>query len=210
MSDSAYFVGPLDGPGPGVLLLHSWWGLDGFFKGLADRLADEGFTVLVPDLNFGEVFDDPDRARRHLAQASPDRLARLTLNSTRVLQESAAGSDPQVGVVGFSMGASLGLWASVRLPTVIGAVVAFYGSQTIDFSDSQAAYQLHMADNDDLVTGDEAAFTAATIGLGDRPVEVHHYPDTRHWFFEPNREGYDPAAANLAWERTLGFLRSRL
>ncbi len=209
-SDTAYFVSPSAGPGPGVLVLHSWWGLNGFFRRLADRLADEGYTVLVPDLNFGEVFEDADQAREHLESADADRLAGLTLTSAQLLQEKAADPGSPVAVVGFSMGASLGLWASVRIPQVIGSVAAFYGSQSIDFAGSRAEYQIHLADRDAWVDPDEAAFMEATIGLEERPVEVHRYPGTEHWFFEQGVDTHHPEAADLAWNRLMGFLGRNL
>ncbi len=208
MSDTGYFVAPPARPGPGVLLLPSWWGLTPFWRRTADRLSDEGYSVLAPDLNFGTVFDDPEAARRHLADADADRLARLTVTSAALLAEKAAAG--RIGVVGFSMGASLGLWASVRMPDVIGAVVAFYGTQSIDFDGSEAAYQLHLADTDDLVSDDDAAFLEATIGLVGRPLEVFRYPGTSHWFFEADRPSYQPTAARRAWERTLRFLDAHL
>lgn len=208
MSDTGYYVAPDDGPGPGVLLLHSWWGLTPFFKTTADRLSDEGFSVLVPDLNFGSTFDDPVAAQRHLAEADADRLARLTLSAAALLQEKAETS--RIGVLGLSMGGSLGLWASVRLPDVISAVVTLYGAQTIDFAGSEAAYQLHFADDDHLVSADDAAFLEATIGLVDRPVEVFHYPGTTHWFFESDRPAYQPEAAAAVWERSVAFLGAHL
>jgi len=204
VSDHAYYVGPPEAPGPGVLLLHSWWGLTPFFKGVADGLADEGYTVLAPDLNRGMVFDDPLDAERHLADMSADGLARLTLSSARMLAER--GRDERISVVGFSMGASLGLWASVRMPDVIDSVAAFYGVQTIDFDGSRAAYQVHLADDDPLVPDDDAAFMEATVGLVDQPIDMFRYPGTSHWFFESDRAEYDPVAGALAWDRTLSFL----
>ena len=53
--DLAYFIQGDAGPGPGVLLLHSLWGLTSAVKGMADDIADEGYTVLAPDINFGEL-----------------------------------------------------------------------------------------------------------------------------------------------------------
>ncbi len=209
-TDSAYFVSPLDGPGRGVLLLHSWWGLNRFFRRLADRLSDEGYTVLVPDLNFGVVFDDVDEARRHLESADADRLAGLTLAAAKLVQEKSVDREAPVAVVGFSMGASLGLWASVRIPDVIGSVVAFYGSQSIDFAGSRASYQLHFAESDEVIDPDEAGFMEATIGLEELPIEVHSYPGAAHWFFEEGTETHDPEASDLAWARLLGFLERTL
>lgn len=210
MTDSAYFVAPPDGPGPGVLLLHSWWGLTPFFRRLADRIADEGFTVLVPDLNQGSVFEVPELAEQHLADADPNHLARLVLSSAKLLQQRSRQRSDTVAVVGFSMGASLGLWASVRLPDVISAVVAFYGTQSIDFEGAEAHYQLHLADSDPLVPEDEAAFMEATMGLVDLDVETHHYPGTTHWFFEEDQAAFDPEAARRAWQRMVAFLVGQL
>lgn len=90
VSDSAYFVAPLGGPGRGLLLLHSWWGLTPFSRRLADRLADQGYTVVAPDLNFGAIFDEPAAAEIHLGEASADRMALLTLNSARLAQQRSA------------------------------------------------------------------------------------------------------------------------
>lgn len=210
VTDAAYFVGPTDEPGPGVLLLHSWWGLTTSVKQTADRLADEGYTVLAPDLNFGPTFTDPEAARRHLARADADRLAALTLASARIVRERSADPGRPIGVVGFSMGASLGLWASVRIPQAIGAVVAYYGTQSIDFAGSESAYLLHLAEHDDLVSDDDAAFMEATMALEHRPVEVARHPGTRHFFSEEAADAHDPEAAAAAWERTLAFLDEHL
>jgi carboxymethylenebutenolidase len=210
VTDSAYFVAPPSGSGPGVLLLHSWWGLTPFFRKLADRISDEGFTVLAPDLNQGSVFEVAELAEQHLADADPNHLARLVLSSAKLLQDRTGGGDEPVAVVGFSMGASLGLWASVRLPDVISAVVAFYGTQSIDFEGAEADYQLHFADRDPLVPDDEAAFMEATMGLAGLDVETHHYPGVRHWFFEADRENYDEQAAEEAWQRLVSFLGRRI
>lgn len=186
--------------------MHSWWGLTPFFRRLADRLSEEGYTVLVPDLTDGETFSDAEEAREHLSDLDADRLASLTLTAARLVREKARDPSEPIAVVGFSMGASLALWASVRLPEAIGKVVAFYGVQSIDFAGSSAKYQLHLVEEDDLVSADEAAFMQATMGIEDLYVEVYRYPDVSHFFFERDQATHDESAARQAWERMLEFL----
>lgn len=203
--DLAYFVQGEGGTGSGVLLIHSLWGLTSSVKGLCDSLADEGFTVLAPDVNFGELPATEEEGIDHLGSASPDRLASLVLSSAQLIQERSGGQ--RIAIVGFGMGGSLGLWASVRLPDVVAAVVSFYGTQQIDFAGSKSTYLIHFAEEDDYITDDEAVFMEATMGLESLPVEVHTYPGTKHGFCEPDGQTFDPAAFELAWERTVAFLR---
>ncbi len=46
---SGYLAVPQRGHGPGVLVLHAWWGLTPFFMNVCERLAAEGFVALAPD-----------------------------------------------------------------------------------------------------------------------------------------------------------------
>ena len=41
-------------------------------------------------------------------------------------------------------------------------------------------------------------------------VTLHIYPNVSHWFMESDRPEYDPAVAQLAWDRTFEFLHSSL
>jgi carboxymethylenebutenolidase len=206
--DLAYFVTEDEGKGPGVLLLHSLWGLTPAVKALCDDLADTGFTVLAPDINFGELPQTEQEGIDRLKEADPDRLASLVLSSARLLA-SRSGDEP-IGVVGFGMGGSLGLWASVRLSDIIGAAVSFYGTQQIDFAGSRSSYLIHFAEEDEYISDDEAVFMEATMGLESLPVEVITYPGTRHGFCEPDSETFDERVCEQAWSRTIAFLEDRL
>jgi len=200
---TAYYVGSQGGPG--VLLLHSFWGLTPSVKKRADRLADEGFTVLAPDITFGELPPTEKDAVATLADADADRLARLVLMSTGFIHDKAGGRP--IGVVGFGMGGSMGLWASVRAADAVAATVSFYGTQQIDFAGARSSYLIHLAEEDDYITEDEAVFMEATMGLESLQVEVLRYPGTSHGFGDPESEGYDEEAFELAWSRTVDFLR---
>ncbi len=206
MRELAYFIQPTSGPGPGLLLLHSLWGLSPAVKGLADGLADRGFSVLAPDINFGLLPESEQEALDHLGEASPDRLASLVLSSAHLLADKSSGEG--IAVVGFGMGGSLGLWASVRLHSIITKVVSFYGTQQIDFAGSKSAYQLHFAEDDEFVSDDEAVFMEATMGLEELNVEVHRYPGTKHGFGDQSGETFDAEAFDLAWDRTVTFLEA--
>ncbi|MDH3463905.1 MAG: dienelactone hydrolase family protein [Acidimicrobiia bacterium] len=204
--DLAYFIQSTAGPGPGILILHSFWGLTSSVKALADGMADDGYTVLAPDINFGELPESEQDALDHLGAASPDRLASLVLTSAQLLAEKA--SSPEIAIVGFGMGGSLALWASVRLHTLVTRAVSFYGSQQIDFAGSNSRYLIHLAESDEYISDDEAAFMEATMGLESLDVTVHRYPGTKHGFGEPDGETFDPDSFDLAWARTMEFLRS--
>lgn len=191
-----------------MLVLHSFWGLTRSVKSLCDDLADHGYTVLAPDINFGELPQSEQDALDHLGNADPNRLASLVLSSAKLLHEKS--TEGPIGIVGFGMGGSLALWASVRLGDLVGAAVSFYGSQQIDFAGANAAYLVHLADEDEYVSDDEAAFMEATMRLENLKVEVVRRRGTRHGFAEPDGDTFDPIAFDDAWAKTLTLLETQL
>jgi carboxymethylenebutenolidase len=207
---TGYLAIPASGEGPGILVLHAWWGLNAFFKATCDRLAAEGFVALAPDLLAGQVATTIDDAEAQLAGANADELAHLTRSSVRTLREMPLTPDAPVGVLGFSMGASMALWVSAREPDDVVATAVFYGAQDIDFTGSRSAYLGHFAETDPYVDDDSVALLEAELHLDELAVTFHRYPGTQHWFFEDDRPEHDPAAADLAWDRTIAFFRQHL
>jgi len=207
---TAYLAIPERGDGPGILVLHAWWGLNQFFKATCDRLAAEGFVALAPDLLGGQVATSIEEAEAQLAGADADGLAHLTRSSLRTLRDMPLTPDRPVGVLGFSMGASMALWLSARAPEDVIATAVFYGAQDIDFSGARSAYLGHFAETDPYVDDDSVALLEAELHLDELEVTFHRYPGTQHWFFEDDRPEHDAAAAQLAWDRTLAFFREQL
>lgn len=207
---SGYVIVPDSGSGPGVLVLHAWWGLTPFFKQVCDRLADAGFVALAPDLFAGRTTHDPEEARAMLADADMEATAHLVRSSLFALRAMPATPDRPVGVLGFSMGASWALWLASRVHDLVGATVVFYGSQNVDMAPASSPFLGHFAEDDALVDADELTLLEADLRLLDKHVTFHRYPGTGHWFFESNQPAYDEQAAALAWERTIGFLHQQL
>jgi carboxymethylenebutenolidase len=198
-----------EGTGLGVLVLSSWWGLTRGLKEYCNRLCDEGFVVLAPDLMAGAVPETAAEAELELAETDPNETANLILSSTVALRSATDDPTGPVAVIGFSMGASWALWAATRQPESFGKVVAYYGSQTIDFGDLSARVLGHFAEHDELVSADDVVLLEADLFEQGAEPEMWHYADTHHWFAEVGvDEHYDEVAAELAWERTLAFLRS--
>jgi carboxymethylenebutenolidase len=111
-------------------------------------------------------------------------------------------------VIGFSLGAYYALDLAAADPEHIRSVVLFYGSGGGDWSDSRAAYLGHFAGDDPFEPQANVEDLEASLMRAGRPVTFYRYPGTGHWFFEPDRpDAYDEAAANLAWDRTLAFLK---
>jgi carboxymethylenebutenolidase len=202
----AFFVEPPgDVHGPGVLVLHSWWGLNAWVRDFCRRLSSEGYTVLAPDLFDGVQPVTESEGEAVLGGVDPDELSGLVMSSAHTLRVLTGRPERPIATIGFSMGASLALWVTARLGTVINAAVAFYGTQAVDFDDANAAFLGHYAENDHIVSDDDRVATESFIRLGGQDTEFHVYPGTRHWFFEEG-EHHDPEAAELAWTRTTEFL----
>lgn len=207
---NAYLALPAAGKGPGVLLLHAWWGLKPFFKQTCDRLAEQGFVVLAPDLYHGPVAATIDEAKALMEAADSQLMGDTVMAAKDFLLAHPARAGEKLGVVGFSMGAGWSLIAATYAPQQFGAVVAFYGAGEADFSKMQAKYMGHFSDVDeweDIQWVNGMADAMKTAGVD---TNIYIYPGLAHWFVEEDRPEYDPAAAKLAWERTFTFFRENL
>jgi carboxymethylenebutenolidase len=201
---------PPSGNGPGVLVLHAWWGLNNTIKAFCTRLAESGFTAFAPDLYHGQVTDTIVGAEtlRDILDANHLQAKAEIANATMFLKTNVGQAGRGLAVIGFSMGVYYALDLAASDPENIQSVVIFYGTGGGDFSRSKADYLGHFAENDLFETQSGVDALEADLRRAGRLVTFHRYPGTGHWFFEPDRlEAYNQAAANLAWDRTLAFLR---
>ncbi len=214
---SAYLAGPSHGSGPGVMVLHAWWGLTDIFKQVCDRLAEAGFVALAPDLYHGKTTASVEEAKVLGAALDQDveRVRGDITGAVQVLRQHTAthlaGGSGKLAIVGFSLGGAYAFDTSVTLAEEIAAVVTCYATYPgLDYSKASAAYLCHFAEDDPFESAESVTEMQQDLQAAGRSVTVYTYPGTKHWFFEENRTEYDAQAARLAWQRTIEFLHQQL
>lgn len=202
---------PPTGTGPGVLVLHPWWGLNETIRAFCAQLAKSGFVAFAPDLYHGKVAVTIEDAKS-LVKALDSEQAKADIgDAVGFLKDSVSVSGQGLAVVGFSLGASYALDLSVADPDRIRAVVVFYGTNPEDYGPSKADYLGHFAEADEFESEADVKSLEDALRAAGRPVTFYRYKGTGHWFFERDREdAFNQEAAALAWERTLSFLREML
>jgi carboxymethylenebutenolidase len=212
-SASGYLARPSSGRGPRVLVIQEWWGLVDHIKDVCDRLAVEGFTALAPDLYHGHATTEPDEAAKAMMSLEIEAAARDLGGAVDFLLQDPGGAGEGLGVIGFCMGGGLVLFLASMRPEVTAAV-PFYGVgpavERADLSKVRANVLGHWGERDhsyDRATIERLEAELRNAGVG---VEMHWY-DADHAFFNDTRpEVYNPEAGQLAWDRTLAFLRQNL
>ena len=207
-----YLAKPASG-GPGVVVIQEWWGLVPHIKDICDRLANEGFVALAPDLYHGQAAAEPDEAQKLMMGLEMDRAAKDMSGAVDYLLGLDAASGDKVGCVGYCMGGGLSLYLA-SLKSQIGACVIYYGvlpGAPPDLAKVQASILGHYAENDQFAGPQAARALESQLKEQGRDVEFHIYPGTSHGFFNDTRpDVHDAAASKLTWERTLAFFRQQL
>lgn len=206
-----YLALPAGGRGPGVLVMHAWWGLNEAFTGVADRLAAEGFVALAPDLYQGRIAKTIDEAKGLREQLDMPKMEATARAAVGVLQARPGVQPDKLGAMGFSMGGEWSGLLSEWYPEVIRALVLVYGAAPAEFGAARAAVQGHFAEADEWESLDYVREMEEAMRAAGREVTLHIYPGVGHRFFEPNRpDVYNSAASALVWERTLAFQHDKL
>lgn len=208
-----YLALPASGSGPGVLVLHEWWGLVPHVRDVCDRLAREGFVALAPDLYRGVSTGDPDEAGRLMLHLElPRAAADLDAAVTTLLGHDAV-TGAKLGAIGFCMGGQLALFAATRNRR-IGAVVDFYGihpAVTLDLAGLEAAVLGLFAASDAFVPPEAVKQLETALREAGKRASIRIFPGVGHAFFNDSRpDVYDAPAAAEAWRETLAFLRAEL
>lgn len=207
-----YVALPEKGAGPGVLVLHAWWGLNETIQDVCKRLAEEGFVAFALDMYHGEVAMTIPEAEvlGKKTDENFEQVRQEVAAAARFLLQQREHAERGIAVMGFSLGAYYALDVAASDPEHVSKVVLFYGTGPGDWEKSRADYLGHFAENDPYEPLEGVARLEEYLKQHGRAVEFHRYAGAGHWFFEPDREDtYNEAAAKLAWERTVNFLKGK-
>ncbi|MCX4816050.1 dienelactone hydrolase family protein [Streptomyces sp. NBC_01239] len=228
----AYLVHPGDErPRPAVLLYQDAFGLRPHLKSMADRLAEAGYTVLVPNVFYrngrAPVVELPEFIDPHerpeifekvgplLMGLTPDLVERDAGAYLQWLAESPLVADGPVAITGYCLGARLALYTAGAYPDRVAAAAGFHGGRlaTDDPTSPHLAAE-HItaevyfghADQDPSLPEDqikrfEDALTAA--GVRHR-CEV--YPGAQHGYTQADTSSYNAEADEKHWVALLDLL----
>lgn len=196
---------------PAVLVIHENRGLNPHIEDITRRLALDGFMAFAPDAltPLGGYPGDEDKAREAFAKlnqahALEDFLAAATWLRSR---PDATG---RLGAVGFCYGGGIVHQLAIRLPD-LNAGVPFYGNTPApaEAAKVKAPLLVQRAEVDERINAAWPAYEAALRSAGVR-FTAYQYPGTQHGFNNDTTPRYDAAAAQLAWTRTVAFLKAEL
>lgn len=197
---------------PAVIIIHENRGLNPHIRDVARRMALEGFVALAPDFlspNGGTPANE-DEARAMFQSLD---MANATANgeATRAFLAGHEKTNGKVGAIGFCWGGGMVNRMAVASPD-LGAGVAYYGSQAPadQVPSIKAPLMLHYAGLDERINAGIDAYKAALDANG-KTYELHMYDGVNHAFNNDTSSArYDKAAADLAWSRTVEFLKKNL
>jgi carboxymethylenebutenolidase len=208
---SGYLAKPGAANAPGVVVIQEWWGLQDQIKGICDRFARAGYEALAPDLYAGTVVPYHDEAAANREMTSLNFLEatdQVVRGAAQYLKRSGA----KVAIAGFCMGGAVSVLGACRIPE-LSAAVPFYGippEQAAKPADVKVPLQGHFSNKDDFFTPKSVDAFEAGLKAAGKTFEIYRY-DASHAFMNEQRPTvHDRAAAELAWDRTLAFLKKHI
>lgn len=209
----AYLARPKgDAKLPAVLVIHENRGLNAHIEDVTRRFALEGFLAMAPDAfsPLGGTPEDSEKAPALIGQLDREKTVKNYIAAVKYLKTHPL-STGKVGVVGFCWGGAMANQVAVHSPDVV-ASVPYYGAAPApeDVPKIKASMLLHYAGIDERINTGIPAFEAA-LKQAKVDYKLFMYEGAQHAFnndTSPTR--YNKDAAQLAWQRTIAFLKEKL
>ncbi len=194
---------------PAVLVVHEWWGLNEQVRGIARRLAPQGFQAFCVDLYGGTLAKDAAEAAARMQALEAQAVLAQLHAAVQALLPRCQGA---LGVLGYCMGGAYALATAAHNPEV-KAAVAFYGipsAAMADVSRISAKVLGHYANRDPFVSPERVDALERTLRAAGVQATLYRYAADHAFANERRPEVYAPEAAELAWQRTLAFFHEVL
>jgi carboxymethylenebutenolidase len=220
------------GPWPGVVMYPDAAGRRPVVDEMAQKLADYGYAVLVPDIYYRDgawapfdintAFGDPDERTRLMSMMgsiTPDRMASDAGAFFDYLESRPEVRGTSFGTTGYCMGGRTSLVVAGRLPERVAAAMSFHGgglasddpgSPHLLADRIRAAVYVGAAENDKSFTTEQAETLDKALTAADVEHTIEFYP-AAHGFAVPDHDGiYDPDAAERHWRAMESFFGAKL
>lgn len=207
----AFVASPEHKASAAIVVVHEWWGLNDQIRAVAKRLAEQGYTVIVPDLYGGRVADDAERAHVLSRGVDPE-SALATLEAAVIWARGTKLVRPRVAVLGFCMGGGFAQRLALA-DSSLSAAVVFYGPPVTDparLARLAVPFQGHFGADDEGIPPRTVQALRTGLSGAHVPANVYVYGGAGHAFMNETRPSYRPDAARQAWARALSFLEQRL
>jgi carboxymethylenebutenolidase len=197
---------------PGVVVIHENRGLVPHIEDVTRRVALEGFLAIAPDAltPLGGTPEDPEKAPSLIQKLDSQSTIQNYLAAVRYLKTHPV-STGKIGAIGFCWGGAMANQVAVHSPDVL-AVVPYYGRQPAseDVSKIKASLLLHYAGLDEGINKGIPAYEEA-LKKASIDYKMYMYEGANHAFNnDTNPARYNKEAAQLAWKRTISFLKEKL
>jgi len=197
---------------PGVVVIHENRGLVPHIEDVTRRVALEGFLAIAPDAltPLGGTPEDPEKAPSLIQKLDSQSTIQNYLAAVKYLKTHPV-STGKIGAIGFCWGGAMANQVAVNSPDVL-AVVPYYGRQPAseDVPKIKASLLLHYAGLDEGINKGIPAYEEA-LKKASIDYKMVMYEGASHAFNnDTNPARYNKEAAQLAWKRTISFLKEKL
>jgi carboxymethylenebutenolidase len=203
-----------DAQHPGMVLIQEWWGIEPHIMDLAQKLAEQGFVVAVPDLYHGKVATEPDDAQRMIMmiRGNVDTAANEIIGALDTVKNMPNVDPKKLGVMGFCIGGFMSYTVASRYSD-LGAVVAFYGAgydpTPEEVQKVNAPVLAIYGSQDQSVSPEQIQNIESKYKEAGKDITVKVY-DAGHAFINPVHGAGNEQAASQAWPLAVNFLKEHL